>query len=419
MMGKGVLKSMKTNTTFKRVMITGLTAVMVLGGSSAVFADSKGKGKDQDKERENVKTQMKSSNNNIQLGNGNIQIILNFDDVKGADVDWASKNIASLAAKRVFEGYEDGTFRPRQDISRIEAITAAVRLMGLRAEAESQAEMSTHLNFKDADKIGSKYPWAIGYVAVAAEHDLFLETDDSVQPEKAADRLWATTLLVKALKLDAEAKAKMNTQLTFKDADKIPAGSVGYVAVAVEKGLVNGFENNTFRPNEPVSRAQLAALLDRTGDQMQDQGLLTGSISGIVNGNQISLVKDGKTTQVAVDPNAFIFRNGVKAAIADLKVNDEVKVRLYNNVAIFIEVTNTTNGQQEFTVDGTLNLVTLNAQGKISTISVNQAVYGGTQTAIYNAAPDVTIIGNAALLVPNQAVQLKGKNALVTSIQIK
>ena len=69
--------------------------------------------------------------------------------------------------------------------------------------------------------------------------------------------MWATTLLVKALKLDAEAKAKINTKLTFTDADEIPAGSVGYVAVALEKGLIKGFENNTFRPNAPVTRAQL------------------------------------------------------------------------------------------------------------------------------------------------------------------
>ncbi len=50
--------------------------------------------------------------------------------------------------------------------------------------------------------------------------------------------------------------------------NKIPAGSVGYVEVAIEKGLVDGFEDNTFRPNQPVTRAQLAALLDRTGNQL-------------------------------------------------------------------------------------------------------------------------------------------------------
>ena len=82
---------------------------------------------------------------------GNIQIRINFDDLKGAQ--WAMRYIASLASKQVFEGYEDGTFKPDKSVSRIEAITAAVRLMGLREQAESATEMATKLNFKDADKI--------------------------------------------------------------------------------------------------------------------------------------------------------------------------------------------------------------------------------------------------------------------------
>ena len=82
--------------------------------------------------------------------------------------------------------------------------------------------------------------------------------------------LFAATLLVKALGLEADATAKVNTQLTFKDEDKIPAGSVGYVAVATEKGIVTGYDNNTFRPNQPVTRAELAALLDRTDEEMPD-----------------------------------------------------------------------------------------------------------------------------------------------------
>ena len=59
--------------------------------------------------------------------------------------------IIRLASKGVFKGYEDGTFKPQQQITRIESIVAAVRLMGLRDQAESAAEMGTKLNFKDAD----------------------------------------------------------------------------------------------------------------------------------------------------------------------------------------------------------------------------------------------------------------------------
>jgi hypothetical protein len=268
---------MNTTSAMKKIMITGLTFAMVLGGSTAAFAH----GNDKDNNHEN-----KSEHKSAKKIKGNFKF--SFDDIEGNNA-WAAKNIASLASKQIFEGYEDGTFRPQNSIKRIEAITAAVRLLGLKDKAESAAEMATQLNFKDADKVTKEYPWAVGYVAVAAENDLFAETDNAIQPEKAASRLWATTLLVKALKLDAEAKAKINTKLTFTDADEIPAGSVGYVAVALEKGLITGFENNTFRPHAPVTRAQLAALLDRTNDQMVGNDAVKGSVTAVVYNNTLAI----------------------------------------------------------------------------------------------------------------------------------
>ncbi len=226
-------------------------------------------------------------------------------------MQWAMRYIASLASKRVFEGYEDGTFKPNNHITRIEAITAAVRLLGLRSEAE--AKQGTKLYFSDAVKIQAAYPWATGYVAVAAEHALFMESDNAVQPDKSADRLWATILLVKALKLDGEAKTKMNADLTFKDADKIPAGARGYVAVAVEKGLIDGYEDNTFRPNAPVRRAELAALLDRTGDKMpEDKSLTKGTVISSVSGNVLTVSQGGAPVALTLDLNTFVFRDGQK-----------------------------------------------------------------------------------------------------------
>jgi len=387
-------------------MAAGLAATMMMGGAGSVFADGKGKDRDDDDGKIEFK--------------GKVQIILNFDDIKGGDVEWAQRYIASLAAKRVFEGYEDGSFQPRKPISRIEAITAAVRLMGLRAKAESQEEMSTKLNFKDADKIAKQYSWAVGYVAVAVENDLFLETDEAVQPEKPADRLWATMLLVKAMKLEAEAKAKMNSKLNFKDAEKIPAGAVGYVKVAVEKGLINGYEDNTFRPDRVVTRAELAALLDRTGDQMpgQDQTLVTGKLTAAPAGNVLTVEKSGVTKTVAVDAGAFIYRNGVKVALSALKSGDELKIRTYNNVAIFIEVTKLAPEQQNtFSAIGVYQDMTLNAEGKIATIKINQNVNGTVTAVTYNAASSITTTGGT-LPAPNKVVELKGANNLVTEIKI-
>jgi hypothetical protein len=409
---------MNTQPIFKKIIITGLTFAMVLGGSSAAFADGgHGKGKNDDK-HEN-----KKQSHNFKQPEKSTKIRFSFDDIKGADVAWSAKSIASLASKRVFEGYEDGTFHPRDTIKRIEAITAAVRLLGLRDKAESAAAMHTVLNFQDANKIVEKYPWAVGYVAVAVENDLFLESENTVQPEKEANRLWATTLLVKALKLEAEAKAKMNTHLTFRDANDIPAASVGYVAVAIEKGLITGFENNTFRPNAPVTRAQLAALLDRTNDQMVGNDALKGSVSAAVYGTTLS-IKNGNTAQnVTLDPNVFVFRNGVKVTPAAIQVGDQVKIHLYNGVAVFVEVVKVAAEvpaqPQSFAVVGLFSSLTLNSTGKIATITITQTVNGATQTTIYTLDSNVDIQGDQTKLILNHSIELKGVGTKVNFIRIQ
>jgi hypothetical protein len=395
------------NVLMKKVVASGLALTLILGGGTAAFANGKGNDKNDDKGNS-------KQNANVQ---SNTNIRLSFDDVKGSDVDWAMRYIASLASKRVFEGYEDGSFKPRNVVSRIEAITAAVRLMGLRDKAESAAEMATQLNFKDADKIPA---WAVGYVAVALENDLFNENDTSVQPQKVADRLWATTLLVKALKLETEAKAKMNTKLTFKDAKEIPAGSVGYVAVAVEKGLIEGFENNTFRPNEPVTRAQLAKLLSVTGDQIGDNQSVTGTVSAVVYNNVLTINKAGVPTTLVLDPNAFIYRNGLKVAASALQVGDQIKVGSYNNLVIFVEVvTPVVVTPPIINPIGTLAGTTPNANGGIATISITQTINGVTQTTIYNVSPNVQITGDLSKFVLNQPIELVSTNQLVTTIIIK
>lgn len=366
--------------TLKKSTIAVLTVSMLLSGATAAFADGKGndKNKKQDKGYSNSQKNNNGKNSDwVPPGLRNkVQIHITFDDLKSGEYDWALRYIASLASKKVFEGYDDGTFQPNKPISRIEAITAAVRLMGLRTQAESSEEMNANLNFKDAKQIKEKYPWATGYVSVALENDLFMESDTMVQPEKEASRLWATMLLVKALKLDSEARSKMNTKLSFKDAKDIPAGSVGYVAVAIEKGLIDGYEDNTFRPNRPVTRAELAALLDRTGSQMPEYNntTVTGTLSAVINNQVLTVEKDGKSQQYALLQDALILRKGVRANVSDLKVGDKVKVYVYNNQVTFVEVTEAVEEQAPIsqTFDGTVT-AQVNNNNVLTYVSNNQS----------------------------------------------
>ncbi|OUM95416.1 MAG: S-layer protein [Thermobacillus sp. ZCTH02-B1] len=406
------------SSAWRKIAISALAILMLFGGAASAFADGKGKGPAKGGKGEERRHEVKKQPDRV--GPNEVVIRLQFKDED--ELKWALIPIMRLASKGVFTGYEDGTFKPHRTVTRIEALTAAVRLMGLRDQAESEEEMRTQLQFKDADKLYKKYPWAVGYVAVAVENGLFSETEDKVHPDKPADRLWATILLVKALGLDKEAKAKHNTSLPFRDAKSIPAGSVGYVALAVEKGLITGYQDGTFRPNRPVTRAELAALLDRTDSHLpdnRDDRTVTGVVKTVTSGTIVVTRPDNTDVVLPIAANAFIFRNGAKADVSALRPGDQVFVLTAGGEAVFIEVTKSAPQSNAFTDAGVVNSVTLNGQGRLATISLTKQTDGGTLAVIYNVSQDVQIVGDASLLTVGRYVEVSGTNSTVTKIVIK
>lgn len=413
---------MLKQTMWRKTVISSLALMMLVGGATSTFASGKGNGHDNDRDNDKGRHEDKHDKNDDDDDDDDDQykVTWKFDDEE--DMEWATEYIMRLASKGVFNGYDDGTFKPGQKINRIETLTAAVRLMGLRAQAESAEEMNTDLQFKDADKIEKKYPWAVGYVAVALENDLFSETEMEIKPEQNATRLWSTIILIKALKLEDEAKALNNTKLDFKDAKEIPAGSVGYVALALQKGIITGYDGKngkTFRPNQPVTRAELAALLDRTDSEMPDQDAkaITGKLeASAINGNITVVKSDNTKVSLVLDPNVFIFRDDKKAPVSALLAGDEVLVRTYQNKVVFIEVTKKAPVNTAFTDYGIVETLTFNSQVKLSTVSIKRVENGQLATFVIDA--NVAIVGDASLLKPGQLVLLKGENGIVKSIDI-
>lgn len=91
---------------------------------------------------------------------------------------------------------------------------------------------------------------------------LFINTPagGAFRPYESVDRLTAAVALVRAAGLRSEADAKGSQPLALADAMTIPGSLRGYVAVAIERGLLT-VEGGMFRPNNALTRAELARAL--------------------------------------------------------------------------------------------------------------------------------------------------------------
>jgi len=154
-------------------------------------------------------------------------------------------------------------------------------------------------------------------------------------------------------------------------------------------------------------------------DQQRD---FTGAaLTASVSNNTLTFTKDGQTYSYPLASNVTIVRNGASNVNAsELRSGDIVTARVSGGKVYFVEVTTLAEQQTNFTVLGTFNSYTLNSNGKIATISINQTLdNGNVQTAVYNTTTDLTIQGNMSDLTPNRSIELRGWDQVVHTVVIR
>jgi hypothetical protein len=86
-------------------------------------------------------------------------------------------------------------------------------------------------------------------------------TGGTFQPNATVDRLSAVVALVRAAGLQQQAETGTHT-LTYTDSLSIPSSLRGYVAVAIQSGLIRS-DGAAFNPQASFTRLDLARAIDR------------------------------------------------------------------------------------------------------------------------------------------------------------
>lgn len=290
---------------------------------------------------------------------------------------WALESILRMHGFGIIQGYEGNIFKPNNPVTQAEALTMMVRAFGLEDEAQELAKrfsgiyvsLDQDITKQDSNRLknywyfgqfndddspgwfyasGAWYPyvpltarWSLGYILVAVNEG-WVELDD-LHPQKPATRAWVAKALVRASGYGDEAEAKMKVPLEFKDSKAIPDGYWGYVAQAVDMGLFRGYTDRTFQPNKPVTRAEMAAILDRLlNEELPDEMpyYITGTVVDVSNSYIEVMVASGKVYEYPISKDAVVFlQDSTHGSVKDIKVGDTVRI-LTNpaDVAVLITI---------------------------------------------------------------------------------
>lgn len=265
---------------------------------------------------------------------GQLKKITKFDDVD-ENFEWAKDAIEKMYNRGIILGYPGGVFKPGNNVTHLEAIIMALRVMGCEEELKN-ATISDYIK-----KI--KLPWddAYYYVALAVEKNIIkLEELKGFNPNAPAKRYEVARYIVRALDMESEAQKHMDEELSFKDANAVPEDAVGYVYVAVELGLMEGDTNGTFQPNKPITRAEMAVLMDRLDVFFAPEKIVVGTIKDIdIDERTITLKDNSGTVTYDLLKNAIVYIDGKYSSLKDLNIGDTVKVILNaDDNVIFIQV---------------------------------------------------------------------------------
>ena len=256
-----------------------------------------------------------------------------FTDV--TDKHWAKQQITRMNYRGVINGYEDGTARPDQSVTEFEAVSMAVRIMGLESQTASVAS-GAYLPVTVPTWKGAKETAVVAY-----QNGLIDEND--FKHDQAATREWIAKLLVKILKQESMLDSVAGEYLDFGDVSAIGANYLSYVKVAKSLGLIGGYTDGTFKPKNKVTRAEMAAFLSRAEDKMSAiaaDNLIIGTVLS-VDGINVSITKtDGTTANFYVVPNnsALYSLTGSKIEVSALKVGDPVYVLYNGSMLNYLEV---------------------------------------------------------------------------------
>lgn len=161
---------------------------------------------------------------------------------------WAEETIQEWFDSEIIKGYEDGSFKPDNSVTRAEFMTMVNSVYGFEDLAE--------INFSDA----AAEDWYYVEIQKAVEAGYIVgDNDDTVRPADEITRQEVAVVITRLNELEQNDDVTM-----FDDKGEISEWAVGYVGAVAEAEYMIGDDKGYFNPGNAITRAEALVTLDRS-----------------------------------------------------------------------------------------------------------------------------------------------------------
>lgn len=161
---------------------------------------------------------------------------------------WAESSINNLRDLKILTGDDEGNFNPNNYMKRSEFVKVINKTFGFTEKSED--------NFPDIN--GEE--WYAEEFKIAKKAG-YIKGDDlgNANPDSNITRAEVCVILDRVIKEEKDGK-----EIVFEDDIDIPEWAKASVYRLVKLGLINGYEDSTFKSSNNITRAECSKILDNT-----------------------------------------------------------------------------------------------------------------------------------------------------------
>lgn len=168
---------------------------------------------------------------------------------------WANKDILKLMSLDIVQGDAAGSYNPQQAVNRYEMAVMLAKVLRLDIPTVSAASVTNDNSAMPA--------WAEPYVQAVSAQGIMVGDNNGFNGTRSITREQLATMIGRML---PESTTATLSSVDYKDAKKVSAWATQGVQKVNTLGLMSGYPDQTFRPNQEVTREEMAAVLSKLVD---------------------------------------------------------------------------------------------------------------------------------------------------------